>query len=329
MFCCAGTCIWAQYLPTLEDEKTWMISNYYHHLWDWRFMAEIYLDGEEVFEGVTYKVLKVYSEVYWDVTFGLIREDTLAGQLWFRSHLHWDQNYMGTSREVLLADYSLQPGDEFYYTYFRTYAVDAGEFIFITDSLLLEVEEASEVNGRIYIQLNTLSDEAQNFFNYNYYYNPAFQYPAVSQVPLHFIEGIGPSFGLSTQCLPVLNDQHPEDPYLLCAYVDGMLVWNDPYVDSCYYENELPLVTAINDESRYSDNESIMYPNPVHDVLYFKTLNELPLRVQLSDLSGKILIDKIVNPTTESIPVQHLPQGTYIVRIISQLKPHSQLILKL
>lgn len=326
-------CNWinAQYLPTLEEDKTWAVSGYDIVYFEQRYMAEIYIDGEEVYEGQEYKVLRLDSELAWQKPFGLIREDTVSGKVWFRSHLHADFNeYIATSQEVLLADYSLEVGDQFYYSYVLGYWDDE----FFIDSLLYEVEEVGIVDGRKYVQTNSLTvlDDNQNWLWNNAFYINDLEYPASNQVPLRFIEGIGPSFSLISQSLLTLNSYsvmdaaYPFDPYLLCAYINDEEVWNDPFVEKCQYVLELPLLVGVEElgESVFS-----VHPNPATDVIQISSNVSQVVEIQLFDMAGKLWMSKSMNSATTKIQVDHLPQGVYLLLVQSDQYADSKLILKM
>lgn len=304
-----------QYLSTLNEGQTWAVSGYDIVYFEERYMAEIYIDGVEVYEGQEYKLLRIDSEFAWQKPFGLIREDTVAGKVWFRSHLHADFNeYIATSDEVLLADYSLEPGDQFYYTFFLGYDwlyYTAGFFI---DSLLFEVEEVGVVNGRKYVQTNSLTvlDDNQNWLWGNSFYHPGLQYPVANQVPLRFIEGIGPSYSLNWQNFAGVYDQRPFDPYVLCAHIDDEEIWNDPFVEDCFYEGELPLITSINENE--SENIFMAFPNPATSHIRLQLPPEFAFQSQISvyNLAGQVVAQHENFNSSELLPLNH-PPGLYIV----------------
>jgi hypothetical protein len=319
--------VYSQYLPTLEENKTWAVSGYDIAYFEWRYMAEIYIDGVEVYEGQEYKVLQLDSEVAWQKPFGLIREDTVSGKVWFRSHLHADFNeYIATSDEVLLADYSLEPGDQFYYSYVLGYWNDA----FFIDSLLYEVQEVGTISGRKYIETNSLTvlDDYQNGLWGDPFYISSLQYPAANQVPLRFIEGIGSSFSLISQSLLTLMDAaYPFDPYLLCAHIDDEEIWNDPFVEECFYEGELPLITSVDENE--DENRFIVFPNPATDMMQINLRIDHTADIQLFDMAGKLWLTKSAITSEIKIQVDQLPQGVYLLLVQSDQYADSKLILKM
>jgi uncharacterized repeat protein (TIGR03803 family) len=87
--------------------------------------------------------------------------------------------------------------------------------------------------------------------------------------------------------------------------------------DSIYYAAEsvsrkltvLPAV-AIEEEKLVKIK---IYPNPVHKYLFFEKSNQNSYHIKISDLLGKIIIDKLINE--DRIDVSSLHKGLYILRI--------------
>ncbi len=59
----------------------------------------------------------------------------------------------------------------------------------------------------------------------------------------------------------------------------------------------------------------IMYPNPVKDLLYFNLPIEIS-KIQLMDMSGRILLEQTIAEQQNSIDITSLPQGVYIARLL-------------
>ncbi|MCC6383573.1 MAG: T9SS type A sorting domain-containing protein [Bacteroidia bacterium] len=73
-----------------------------------------------------------------------------------------------------------------------------------------------------------------------------------------------------------------------------------------------PQLVSVNEP--YSGTSLSVFPNPVSDILYFKHPLNSDYRVELTDLSGRLLIhDSNVN----QLPVSKLTKGTYLLRIIT------------
>lgn len=60
-----------------------------------------------------------------------------------------------------------------------------------------------------------------------------------------------------------------------------------------------------------------IYPNPSKGILFIDNCPQQPLRIQIFDLQGKILIDKNIN-ATRKIDISSLESGSYIVRIFTK-----------
>lgn len=59
-----------------------------------------------------------------------------------------------------------------------------------------------------------------------------------------------------------------------------------------------------------------LYPNPCHDLLSIETAQ--PARLQLFDLSGKIVVEQLLGAGQQQLKLQDLPGGTYLYRITGE-----------
>jgi hypothetical protein len=321
----------AQYLPTLIDDRIWQVSGYYQSI-DYRLMFDVYQDGVFEFEGQEYAVIKAnYSETE-ERTLALIREDTILGKLWIRAHLHGQSNiYIDTSEEILLADYSLNEGDQFFYTYF-TWFDDVNGAGFSKDSVLLTVQETGLLAGRRYVEMNNLSyngiASVLGFLSNSIMY----QSPIAHVLPLRFIEGIGPSFSICSQISPMI--EFPYDPYVLCVTENELEVWHDPYIEDCYNEGVLPLLILGLDDNAIKKTYTV-FPNPAKDIISIKILDGTLLKAEIREVSGKKLLSKqdFFAGNQNHITIDHLQSGVYILRLTiewnNQQEVHQSLIVKL
>jgi hypothetical protein len=320
----------AQYLPTLIDDRIWQVSGYYQSI-DYRLMFDVYQDGVFEFEGQEYAVIKAnYSETE-ERTLALIREDTILGKLWIRAHLHGQSNiYIDTSEEILLADYSLNEGDQFFYTYF-TWFDDVNGAGFSKDSVLLTVQETGLLAGRRYVEMNNLSyngiASVLGFLSNSIMY----QSPIAHVLPLRFIEGIGPSFSICSQISPMI--EFPYDPYVLCVTENELEVWHDPYIDDCYYEGVLPLlIVGLNEKE--SETIYSVFPNPSNESITVNVLDGKLLKLEIYEMSGKniLTIEDSSFGNQNRISIDYLPAGLYIFGLTienqNRKEVHKELILK-
>lgn len=88
-----------------------------------------------------------------------------------------------------------------------------------------------------------------------------------------------------------------------------------------YFDYNYPIVTnnyvsTIQNQLGVSDNELanqiVLYPNPVHDILYFKG-SEVVSKVEVYDLMGRILSSNSVIAT--SLDLRFLPKGNYLLKL--------------
>jgi len=63
--------------------------------------------------------------------------------------------------------------------------------------------------------------------------------------------------------------------------------------------------------------QSVFYPNPLNDILYFKLEKEEIIQVEVFDLTGKLLLLQLVN-ATKSINMSEFVAGLYCIKITSQ-----------
>lgn len=66
------------------------------------------------------------------------------------------------------------------------------------------------------------------------------------------------------------------------------------------------------------------YPNPAHSLLYLPTLDDLTLQATLYDLYGQA----IAETQEDTLRIDHLPNGLYVLRIAYGAASHSQIIVK-
>jgi Concanavalin A-like lectin/glucanases superfamily/Secretion system C-terminal sorting domain len=70
----------------------------------------------------------------------------------------------------------------------------------------------------------------------------------------------------------------------------------------------------------FDENKSVVYPNPTSTILNFSGISEIQ-NIKIIDLYGRVILDKILEPTEEpSIDVNQLQSGTYIAIINNNWK---------
>ena len=76
------------------------------------------------------------------------------------------------------------------------------------------------------------------------------------------------------------------------------------------------------EESRFQ-----VYPNPVEDKFFIKGLTG-KVRLQVISTQGQLMVDHILQDTSEAIHISHFPQGVYIIKCISEQSILSKKIIK-
>lgn len=103
---------------------------------------------------------------------------------------------------------------------------------------------------------------------------------------------------------------------------DGDVSQNQGYEDAWVVKFDTDLATATFNKQAFE-----VFPNPARQFLHVKAIDGQPIeKIIVSDMAGKIVIDQSDN--LQATNVQHLQQGTYIVRIFSEGKHYQQKFIK-
>ncbi len=114
-------------------------------------------------------------------------------------------------------------------------------------------------------------------------------------------------------------------------YIGGYFWWY--YKDDCVPKSN-SLWTTINDISceHVTTTESIksppvmITPNPAQDIIFIKNIGNNPVRVQITNVSGKIVIDS--KTTTNTLNINNLIPGLYFISIISNGIYHQKFVIE-
>lgn len=181
--------------------------------------------------------------------------------------------------EVLLYDFSVKPGDTVYhnaYKYFKT-------VILATDSVL--VGDSYRKRFKVNASNNRFPDE-------------------------YWVEGIGSiRNGLLAHitALPTCCYVYWEN---VCFTENDTVKFKNPRFTDCYFTK----FTGIEDRTEVKTRIRV-YPNPATDKLTISGLTPgIPGRIQLTDISGKIIYDDLVNESTRTIDFPW-ESGLYIIKI--------------
>lgn len=89
--------------------------------------------------------------------------------------------------------------------------------------------------------------------------------------------------------------------------------WPSPQTFA-YTLNITPIVLSVN-ENVSKDEQTIIYPNPVHDVINFKASSEI-IKATIYSFDGKKV--RSVNVSKNTMSVEELPKGAYIIEFMNK-----------
>ncbi|GEM_PF-3623716 len=81
------------------------------------------------------------------------------------------------------------------------------------------------------------------------------------------------------------------------------------------YFDILPTTRMSMDVLEENENDLLVYPNPVRDVLYIKVNDKLIKQIKLIDLYGKVVLGNAIIEKEKNISIQHLSAGIYVLYI--------------
>ncbi len=124
---------------------------------------------------------------------------------------------------------------------------------------------------------------------------------------IHFIEGIGSTYGLFERSPNCINDL--PDFSLICFQQNGQSLYPDT-ITNCQ------LINSVNYFEYYS-NKIDVFPNPSYGSFIIDLGNVDIQQINISDLLGNIIIQKKVNDQPQ-IKIENLKTGIYILTIIDK-----------
>ena len=213
----------------------------------------------------------------------IIYEDTIFGRLY--------------SGRVLICDMSLSEGD--------TFCLEN----YITDNRLMLVDSVRYMAGRKTIYLS-LIDHLDDYFFGTLYASQHAEFP----LSIRFIEGIGPSYGISpwgSEEVPPygahLNEGYDFLSYLLCLHKDDSLVYLADERLGC-----VQTCVGLDNQPYFSMS---LYPNPAtqYMVLDMSTGEEMEGSVEVTDMLGRQFLQQKAEGTRVQILVADLPTGMYFL----------------
>jgi hypothetical protein len=253
------------------SQSTWWVTEF--GTWSLSFYNDtMYVSGDTVANSLSYK--KLTSKKY-ESTYGLMREDTVAGKVWFKS-LYYNSDSTDTV-EVLTYNFSLQKGDTFdtwNVNYPGNMKDDMPDSLTIVDTIYYQ-------NGLKHIQFKAAGDVFLG---------------AYTKEPLMMIEGIGSIYGvlwkMRTAAMP---------HYLLCAYKDGV---QQPYTNVLYKGDCSPPKLSVNSITQKTAIE--VYPNPATNMLHIKGVGNCSIRITTVNGVEVLQVKKV-----DKVDITALPAGVY------------------
>lgn len=261
--------------------------------------------GDTVFKNINYK--HVYDN---GSLVGIIREDTLAQKVYFRT-------YCDTTPEILLYDFSLQQGDTISYDFPFSAAGNLNSGVFTVDSIRL--------------MYNYTNRYGRHFFLSNH--------DSVGQT-LEIAEGIGslnhPIFLYYWFSKGVLSDyatslSHPPIYFtrlVSCKWDDAVKVYADTVAYYLADGGQKTVTVTIHDSCDYTSRCCIagvgsivggdvqIIPNPASETVQI-VLPAYVERLELINSVGAIVIAKRPACANVDLPLDALPSGIYLLKIYS------------
>lgn len=264
------------YLPVLEENKDWALLQ---TACDLDGGIQAWLEGDSMLDATTYKIV-------WAVNCGapqlsgFLREDTSTGRLWFREN--------GQSAEKLIMDLSLQEGDAFFFD-------DAS-----SSPYEIAVDKVEIIDGR---RVVFFSKEQINCIT-------------VEDLPIRFIEGIGPSPGFFYSASPLNNISIPL--LLSCVLRGDSLLYQETAVSwvGCDYD----CITTDIGELQYPPVKVTLSPNPFREStsITITGLSQRAFTISLYGINGQLLLrEQLLTPSFELRRGALLP-GLYFYSIESE-----------
>lgn len=315
----------AQYQSTLNPGKSWTVLAF--HYFNERITDSLFVNGIMELDDHEYAIIQCESFAF-NGTLALMREDTTEGKVWVR---YYNPQYPASeldpalyNKEYLLADYSLGIGDTLTYS-----VVLDVQWAPVVIDVLLTVTDTGNVAGRGYVELNTTTDSILDVF---YFYGFGLWFDshyAIDNIPLRFYEGLGTSHS------PIFpfggSEVYASDPYVTCAYENGIQIWQDPFVDACHWPvNWIP--TGLPNDAIYQQIKSI--PNPNNGFFKLDLVDNLigkDYQLKIYASMGKTVTEQSGRIESKYLPLDlsQQPAGIYYLHFIANKTTYMLKILRI
>ena len=268
----------------------------------------IFSEREQVFNGKHYK----YEEnLHQDSTFKferdiLLREDTVLGRLY--------RYFPELDTEVVLCDMSLQQGDTFWIPRIRIPSENFPDYYYNEANKPIIVDTVFYVDGVKHIIFQYIK---YSYWGYNsIFYDEREGVCKEHDIPLSFIEGIGPSYGLGY----IMNINYffqPKKclPLMLCLHKDDSLAFMLHEPTGC--ELNVDPKPQIKEAKRTT---LTLQPNPAQDYILLRNedASDLGGEIIITDAIGRVLRHCTMEEAEMRINTSRYSSGTYFVRYRSQ-----------
>ncbi len=262
-------------------------------------------EKEQVFNGKSYKYeIGLHEDSLFkferDI---LLREDTVLGRLY--------RYFPELDTEVVLCDMSLQQGDTFRIAWMRIPSAYFPNYAYYEADKPVIVDTVFYVDGVKHIVFQYIK---HSYWGYNsIFYDEWEGICKKNDIPLSFIEGIGPSYGLGyimelgyfERCLPLM----------LCLYKDDSLAFMLHEPTGC--ELNVDPKPQIKEAKRTT---LTLQPNPAQDYILLRNedASDFGGEIIITDAIGRVLRHCTMEEAEMRINIGSYGSGTYFVRYRSQ-----------
>jgi hypothetical protein len=267
-----------------KDSTSWTFE--YYNL-PGKLITVAKVSGDTLINDTAYKIIKLAA------LRGFIREDTMTGKVWYRGEKFLADPNPHTDlweNEVLVFDYSLQPGDSF----------EVSNYQYMdTSHRYSKVDSVKYINGSKYIYFD-MADT--NWVN-----------SAITEQYV-MIEGSGGNMSPLWKCHLYETDNVYFTQYLLCFYKDGIKT----SYENVRYAGDCGPTMGINESDLNKESIGI-YPNPTtHSVFLTFKGKEQRVNIAMYDVVGKLISKEdaiLIGNNPHQIEMGKLASGVYVVSI--------------